>query len=781
MKITWNLFKFVLLAFLIACAPKAAQLKAPPKDQMSATIPDAKVRKIKTSDVLAPTVQKIETIPIEEQAEVLPSLKNIEVNDLESTTEVILDAEAPIIYTTFRLTDPPRFVVDLSGIGVGNYRDKLLVNRGAIVEITPIEMDKPSHGTRLEILLSQPIAGNIKKVGDRLVISFERPKEIVVQPIQVPEKPVEEKVPAMTAQKESETTITGVSIQKNGNGSKVVILGDGEFQYKAFVVKGNRLVLDIPQTINKVTPAIISGDDKLLKRIRIGQHLEPIKRVRIVFDVNKEFSYTVSKEDTNLIVSIMEKVMPVAEVPKTAPVESEVTTPSAPEVEVPEVPEIKAPEVKVLKAPPKKVEKEVPTAKYTGRRISLDFQDADIRNILRLLADVSGLNIVISDDVKGKITIKLLNVPWDQALELILKTNGLGQIKEGNIIRIATLSNITKQQDEEAKAKDSSIKAEDLVTKIIYINYAKAKDLVEPIKKALSVRGEITIDDRTNTLIVKDIQQKTEEVSNLIKTLDTPTPQVLIEARIVQATTDFAKNLGIQWGGMYGTTGTDAFLTGYGSTGTVAPLIFTPSGFIGSTGVISEQPEFAVNLPAATPLGAIGFTFGKLTGDALQLDLRLSAGESKGLTKIISTPKIAVLNNQEAKIEQGESIPYATTSLQGTQTTFVEANLGLNVTPQVTPDGSVLLKIKTFKNSPGSTRSGAAGPSILKKEAQTQVLLKDGETTVIGGIYESANTDTTEGIPWLSKIPILGWLFKHKRTDETKTELLVFLTPRIIK
>ncbi|HLG22006.1 MAG TPA: type IV pilus secretin PilQ, partial [Candidatus Manganitrophaceae bacterium] len=421
---------------------------------------------------------------------------------------------------------------------------------------------------------------------------------------------------------------------------------------------------------------------------------------------------------------------------------------------------------------PKKKEKEnkegAPAAKYTGRKISLDFQDADITNVIRLIADVSSLNIVLGEDVKGKVTLKLVNVPWDQALEIILKMNNLGQIREGNIIRIATLANIAKQQDEEAKAKESQIKAEDLITRILPINYSKAKELSEPLKKILSPRGDITIDDRTNTMIVKDIEKNLAEVERLVKTLDTPTPQVVIEARIVQVAPTFNRSLGIQWGASYKDV-TNANLIGLAN-----PVAGSAFG--------TPTPDFAVNLPAASNFGGVGFTFGRFTENPFNLDLRLSAGESQGLTRVVSTPKVSVLDNQEAKIEQGESIPFQTSSpQQGTQTTFIDANLTLLVTPHISADGGVNMKIKITKNAPGEVRSGATGPSILKKEATTHVLVRDGETTVIGGIYETSKSESVSGIPFLMDIPILGWFFKTNTKREDTSELLVFLTPRIVK
>ena len=310
--------------------------------------------------------------------------------------------------------------------------------------------------------------------------------------------------------------------------------------------------------------------------------------------------------------------------------------------------------------------------------------------------------MIIGDNVKGKITIKMLEVPWDQALNIILKMKGLGKIYENNVVRIDTLANIAQQQEEEARAKEAMIKAEDLSTKIIPVNYAKAKEIADSIKKSLSTRGDITIDERTNTLIIKDIPDKHMEIENLLKTLDKPTPQVLIEARIVQADTNFARDLGVQWGGDYTSTPGDYNIK----------LITGPEGT-----ATTPSTNFAVNLPAsgvAGTKGSMGFTIGKTVGDAFNLDLRLSAGETKGLTKILSAPKIATLDNKEAIIQQGESIPYKTYSQEGTKTEFIDAALTLKVTPKVTPDGHILMNIKITKNRQGSIVVEGT-PSINKR------------------------------------------------------------------
>ncbi len=407
--------------------------------------------------------------------------------------------------------------------------------------------------------------------------------------------------------------------------------------------------------------------------------------------------------------------------------------------------------------------------KYTGRKISLDFQEAEITNVVRLIADVSSLNFVMGDDVKGKITVKLNDVPWDQALEIILEIRNLGMERQGDIIRIATLSNLTKQRNEKAEARATKIRAEALLTRVIYINYAEANKLQSLLSKLLSTRGEIMVAKRVNALVVKDILGNLDQVEQMVKRLDTKTPQVLIEARIVEVQPTFKRSLGVQWGADFKTN------SGGNSIGIGT---FTGPG----SGVFNPVPDFAVNTPAATSLGGVGFSFGRFTESPFQLDLRISAGESQEMTRIVSTPKIMVLDNHEALIKQGAKIPFQTSSANGgTNTRLVDANLELKVTPHISQDGGILLELNLTKNQPGPPIQGATQPSIFQKEVSTQILLMDGETMVIGGIYETQKTESESGIPFLKDIPGVGWLFKNKEESETTTELLIFITPTVMK
>lgn len=766
--IRWIQFLIFIFAAIgiVACSPKVSQIR------------DAKV-------VQPPSV---------------PHLTNIEIVDLPNTTQILLEAEEVLKYTSFTLSDPPRLVIDLSDISLGEFKEPIKVNKGSVIEIYPIETDMletdmPSRVARLYVrLINDSVESKIYTKENTLVIdvlkegmsngeqgAVEEKSEVITQGVEAQSEkleseemksdnvsvppPIEEE--KKTAEKQEVLNIIkDIQVVPSVNSTNILISADKDIDAETFMVEDNKIVVDIKKAIYSASAQEIqAGNNSPVSKVRVGRHTTPVSKVRIVADLKEKATYEISKGENALVLSVYAKN-------KRKPPENIVLDTKAPSSKD----AIQITGERNLPKPPEKSKVNLLqgtgtlsdiSPKYSGKRVSLDFQDADIINVLRLLAEVSKLNMVIGDNVKGKITIKMLDVPWDQALDVILKMKGLGKVYEDNVLRIDTLSNIAQQQEEEAKAKEAMVKAEDLVTKILSVNYARARDVAESIKKSLSVRGDITVDDRTNTLIIKEIEDKHEEIGRLLKTLDKPTPQVLIEARIVQADSNFAKDLGIQWGGSYSSNPGD-YNIGVQSG---------PSGTVGA-----PTTGFAVNLPAtgvAGTKGSIGFTIGKTVGDAFNLDLRLSAGETKGLTKVLSAPKIATLDNKEATIQQGESIPYKTVSQEGTKTEFIDATLTLKVTPKVTPDGHISMNIKITKNRQGSIVVEGT-PSINKKEATTEVLVKDGETTVIGGIYEITDVDNLLGVPWFHHVPILGWLFKSTQKSNIKSELLIFITPKII-
>ena len=423
-------------------------------------------------------------------------------------------------------------------------------------------------------------------------------------------------------------------------------------------------------------------------------------------------------------------------------------------------------------------------SQYSGRKVDFNVKDIDIKNLLAAIAEISKRNLIVADDVRGSVTIKLRNVPWDQALDIVLKSKGLGREDIGNIIRIAPIETLRSEQKAAAEAYKNRQAAEPLKVRLIPVNYAQANSLLGQIKDALTERGTVSVDTRTNTLIVKDIQEALLRAEGIVRNLDTQTPEVLIEARIVEAATSFSRQAGIQWGGNVN------FAPTYGNpTGLIFPNILAIAGAAddpaapvsGLQGV--STPNFAVNMPAPIGLNngaGLGFVFGS-AGGAANLNLRLSAAENSGTIKTISSPRVVTVDNVDASISQGVSVPFSQTSAAGVSTTFIEARLELRVTPHVTQDGSIQLKIAAANNQPNPQLTGSNGqPSISRREARTEVLVKDGETTVIGGIYTRRNSEAWNEVPVLARLPVLGWLFKKKAVTDDRTELLIFVTPRIV-
>ncbi len=426
--------------------------------------------------------------------------------------------------------------------------------------------------------------------------------------------------------------------------------------------------------------------------------------------------------------------------------------------------------------------------RYSGRRIDLDFKDADIHNILRLLAEVGGVNVVTADDVTGTVTIRMRNVPWDQALDVILQAKGLGMVRRGNLIRVAPLQTLEKEREAAIARRKQQVQLAPLETRIVPVSYAAATDLAARVGELLTDRGSVSVDERTNVLIVRDIVEQLNDAEELVRTLDTQTPQVLIEARIVEATSQYTRDVGIQWGGDVAANSANGNPTGLvfpSNIGVVGGNYDTQTPTQGLSPFTSNinPSNFAVNLPAITGTGqggAIGLTLGSVGGN-VNLAGRLSAAEANGVVRIISSPRILTLDNHEAHIAQGTLIPFSQVSAQGVNTAFQEAKLELRVLPHVTADGAVSMHVEITRDEPDFTRTSTRGdPTILKREAETDLLIPDGNTAVIGGIYTRNTGRNVDQVPFFGDIPVLGVLFQRRRVRDERNELLIFLTPRIV-
>jgi len=413
---------------------------------------------------------------------------------------------------------------------------------------------------------------------------------------------------------------------------------------------------------------------------------------------------------------------------------------------------------------------------YSGEELSLNFQDIEIRSVLQLLADFTDMNIVVSDTVGGKLTLRLKNVPWDQALDIILRTKGLDKRQSGNVIMVAPASEIAAQESAEREAAQQLIALEPLRTEFVQVNYAKANAVAAILKSEtgglLSERGNVTIDDRTNTLLVNDTAEVLGKVRSLVTRLDIPVRQVLIESRIVIATDDFNREMGTRFGISRDTTADgDSGIAISGSAAAANALI--------TNGTLGAE-RFNVSMPIVGKTGSLGLAFAKLPFGTL-LELELSAMQAEGRGEVISTPRVITANQHEAYIEQGVEIPYETESGSGgTTTAFRKAVLALKVRPQITPDERIIMDLTVNKDTVG-TISVNAVPSIDTREVNTQVLVANGETVVLGGIYEQTTIQQRRQVPFFGDLPLVGKIFQQNIGEDDKSELLVFVTPKIVK
>jgi type IV pilus assembly protein PilQ len=403
--------------------------------------------------------------------------------------------------------------------------------------------------------------------------------------------------------------------------------------------------------------------------------------------------------------------------------------------------------------------------RYTGEKIALDFFDTDIKNVFRILREISGKNFAIDKDVAGRVTLTLDRpVPWDQVLDLVMKMNQLGMTYEGDIIRIATLKTLKVEEDLRAakieaaqKSKQQELALEPLVTEYIAVNYSNAQAEILPhLQNILTKeRGRVTVDARNNQIIITDVADTIWQAKEIVNRIDRVTPQVIIEARIAEVSTDISNEFGFDWTLGVGPAFSDALNANLAG-------------------------NMAMNFPAAGATSGIGFTFDKIIGTPMVLNARLNALESTGNGKIISSPKIVTLDNKKAKIKQGLEYPYLERDdTGGSSVSFKDIDLLLEVTPHVTPDNRVSLQIKITKNDIDTITAGV--PSLSTNEAETELLVNDGDTIVIGGIMKARKTHATAGFPWLSRIPVLGWFFKNQTDSQESSELLIFITPKIVQ
>ncbi len=622
---------------------------------------------------------------------------------------------------------------------------------------------------------------------------------------------------------EAATRLDGIEVLASQGSSVVRISGDGALPYSTFALaEPERFVIDLNGVINRSARTTVNVEGGIVERVRVAQFKPYPKPVsRVVFDLRSRVVPVIERTSDALVVSFPSGSDAAAEAPISEPARDELRPPERPAptpppasdldlaprtgttmlaqrnpsgIEVEEAPAAPPssapPQVQITPAGPAPAggsRREVtPTGAssgtvletfqpqalgqtekvYKGELIDLKVTNADVTEVLRTFAQIGGLNMVIQPGVSGQVTAELDNVPWDQALEQILKINGLSYELEGNMMRVAPVSVLRQEAQEKqqlAAAQALSIPLRTILRRLSYADAGEISGLLSGQGGLLSQRGSVIVDARTNSLIVKELPGFIDTVMSVIDRLDTPEPQVMIEARIIETTKRFTRDFGIQWG-FEGVA--DA------AHGNTTGLIF-PNNINGTGGV---------NAPGGGNTGSINLRLGNVL-NTFQLDIALQAAESEGLINILSAPKVATLNNQQASIQSGLQIPIQTVANNTVTVQYVNATLRLDVTPQVTAEGTVLMTIAITKREPqlAFLVPGATNAPIATKEASTRLLVRDGGTAVIGGIYRVTSDSGEDRVPGLANIPIIGHLFKNKTRSEENEELLIFITPRVIK
>jgi len=550
-----------------------------------------------------------------------------------------------------------------------------------------------------------------------------------------------------------------------------------------------RLVVDLHNTLYTRKATNYTVNKLGVEKVRTAQFQmgDPYTITRMVFDLKRPQLYSVDTRGNKLVVSFFDRQEGIVKPNGDTEAASQ---PEPPPVETAAPPKTEFPEVRVKPAQDPEQEEQAAqfaprtiaeqTTRFQGEILTMKFRDADLQAVVFYLAEFAGLNVVFDPGVTGIVSVSLVDVPWDQALDVILKQNKMGKVIEGNILRIAPMSVLTREREELLRLEESQELSGPLKTRTFWLSYSRASDVQALLTSKISQRGELIIDNRTNTLTITDVEDRMTILESMIEVFDTPTPQVSIEARIVEASSTFIRNLGIQWGfrsiqdPYYGNQTSLKF-----PNKTLLDGAMIPQGIV-TKGISGPLGGYAINLPAPAFTTAMGISFANVL-DTFRLDMALTALETSGSGKIISAPKITTQNNQEANIVQGRQIPVQTVANFTVTTRYVNAALELRVTPQITAEGTVIMYVQIENNAADFANLVNGIPPITTQSAETTVMVPDGGTTVIGGIYRTEDSITREKVPLLHKIPILGNLFKSFARTKQNRELLIFITPRIIK
>ena len=774
--------------------------------------------------VAATITADVDRDAVPERVEARAELRAISARLDGARSQVLIEASEPVAYVTSQ-PDPLTVVVDLRNVSAGVMPPGL----GPLPPVSDVQVEDAVAGdgaevARVKIKLAYPAKHRVRSSRNMIYVEVDRgvvPHEPGTVPGAVPglkpgpaasESPEGKSAGASgksaglgaesagperksagpgfsrgnsggnTSNAAAATSIKSVRAIENG----IAISGDG------MLVAGNieeakdappRLLLDFPGLAARGVPAVTDIKRGDVQRVRVGTNSVTPLVTRVVIDLTKKRAYRLEEHENELHVLFGDApatadTSGAASNPQQVPASFGAAAPAGPTVSIqqPTAPPPPQPDPSVAPAQ----EPAAGNVRFQGHPITLDFQGADLRSVLRTFADISGLNIVIDPTINGTVDVSLKDVPWDQALDIILKANKLGYAVDGTVVRIAPINVLAQEEEERRKLTDAQALAGELRVLTLPLSYAKAPDLVGILtRSALSPRGEVQVDTRTNTLIVRDLAERLTTAADLVKALDRPQPQVEIEARIVQTTREFARALGVEWG-VGGRL--DPAL------GNTTPLAFPNSGSLtGRAGGVQSSAtggdvpaERGVNLRVPAASSAIGLALGSVNG-AVNLDVVLSQLETTGRGRLLSTPRVSTQNNIEAEMTQGIQIPIQTVANNTVTVSFKDAALTLKVTPQITASNTIIMRVFLENATPDFSRAVNGIPPIDTQRAVTSVLVADGETTVIGGIYVSQEQSTEDRVPLLHRLPLLGWLFQREQMRDQSRELLIFITPRITK
>jgi len=755
--------------------------------------------------------QPMKQVPSEESQ--VPIIQSIDVRSVQHKAILEINSDRPTHFTAFQLVDPPRIILDVRGKPAESLERSTRVEEGGIKEISVQKGRSQPMTTRLVIKLEEvPIEYKTQSL-DRLIRLILTPKGALR------ETPQEKPVAVAEAAEEKETPagpytpriffkpkadnglnqILGIDFTMLNQGkSRLIITTEQKAPYHLEQKGLTSLLLTMERST--IPPLLMRRLESIyfegaVDRVRAST---ADSRVAMLITLKEMVPFHVDQTDQAITIDFgptsirppEKTIVPIKEAKKEAEIRPVVAQEGkgAPAAGIRKTAAESIQKVAMVQSPalPAFMKK-----KYKGAPMTMDFVNADVTNILRLIAEVSNLNIVWGPEVKGNVSMRLKNVPWDQALDLILANNNLGMRREGNVIWITTKAQLAKieaeerrkraeyeaelqkRREAEKKAKEAAKELEPLVTEYLPLDFATTEEIKAHLEPLLSERGKLSEDARTNTIIITDLAQKIEEAKKIVERFDTPVKQIMIEARIVDATTNFTRDLGVQWGG---TTSDEVGIDAQrrDNTGVTFGIPTDATGFsAGGDNLVGGT--FSSNSPEGWNSN-LGFTFGYLTTSALgaiTLDARLALSETEGTAKVISAPKVIASNGEEAYIKRGDEF-VAAQAAENVEPTIMEASLELTVTPTVSFNDFVTMEL-TVKDE---QKTGS--DSKRTKEVKTKMMVKSGETIVIGGIYKQNRTDDESGIPYLRKIPVLGWLFKADRKTFRKSELLVFITPTVL-